>query len=110
MGDNGAAPEVLMAKKAKRPKASRSKNNNKARAALVPAKSANNLQAAKELSSKGETSSNGHSLSVVGVGASAGGLEAFEQLLRALPDDTGLAFVLRSEERRVGKTGSSTVN
>src|SRR5436190_3030894 len=94
MGDNGAAPEVLMAKKAKRPKASRSKNNNKARAALVPAKSANNLQAAKELSSKGETSSNGHSLSVVGVGASAGGLEAFEQLLRALPDDTGLAFVL----------------
>src|SRR5213083_375526 len=94
MGDNGAAPEVLMAKKAKRPKASRSKNNNKARAALVPAKSANNPQAAKQLSSKGETSSNEHRLSVVGVGASAGGLEAFEQLLRALPDDTGLAFVL----------------
>ena len=33
-------------------------------------------------------------LSVVGIGASAGGLEAFEQLLRALPPDTGLAFVL----------------
>jgi two-component system, chemotaxis family, CheB/CheR fusion protein len=32
--------------------------------------------------------------SVVGVGASAGGLEAFEQLLRALPEDTGMAFVL----------------
>ncbi|HEU5182474.1 MAG TPA: chemotaxis protein CheB [Candidatus Polarisedimenticolia bacterium] len=31
---------------------------------------------------------------VVGVGASAGGLEAFTQLLRALPDDTGMAFVL----------------
>jgi two-component system, chemotaxis family, CheB/CheR fusion protein len=34
------------------------------------------------------------SFSVVGVGASAGGLEAFTQLLRALPVDTGMAFVL----------------
>lgn len=33
---------------------------------------------------------------VVGVGASAGGLEAYTQLLNALPDDTGLAFVLVS--------------
>src|SRR4030095_14452831 len=32
--------------------------------------------------------------SVVGIGASAGGLEAFEQLLSALPQDTGMAFVL----------------
>jgi two-component system CheB/CheR fusion protein len=32
--------------------------------------------------------------SVVGIGASAGGLEAFTQLLGALPLDTGLAFVL----------------
>ncbi len=31
---------------------------------------------------------------IVGVGASAGGLEAFTQLLAALPVDTGLAFVL----------------
>src|SRR5213593_2937960 len=83
-----------MAKKAKRPNASRSKNNDKARAARVPAKSASNPPAAKQLSSKGETSSNEHRLSVVGVGASAGGLEAFEQLLRSLPNDTGLAFVL----------------
>jgi two-component system CheB/CheR fusion protein len=30
---------------------------------------------------------------VVGVGASAGGLEAFTQLLKALPEDTGMAFV-----------------
>jgi two-component system CheB/CheR fusion protein len=33
-------------------------------------------------------------VSIVGVGASAGGLEAFEQLLAALPRDTGMAFVL----------------
>jgi two-component system, chemotaxis family, CheB/CheR fusion protein len=31
---------------------------------------------------------------VVGVGASAGGLEAFTQLLKNLPADTGMAFVL----------------
>ncbi|MDB5988509.1 MAG: luxQ [Nevskia sp.] len=31
---------------------------------------------------------------IVGVGASAGGLEAFTQLLKALPVDTGMAFVL----------------
>src|SRR5262245_39780683 len=30
----------------------------------------------------------------VGIGASAGGLEAFTQLLKALPADTGMAFVL----------------
>ena len=31
---------------------------------------------------------------VVGIGASAGGLEAFSQLLKELPADTGMAFVL----------------
>ena len=31
---------------------------------------------------------------IVGVGASAGGLEAFTQLLQHLPTDTGMAFVL----------------
>jgi two-component system CheB/CheR fusion protein len=31
---------------------------------------------------------------VVGIGASAGGLEAFSQFLAQLPDDTGMAFVL----------------
>src|SRR5712692_5816735 len=34
------------------------------------------------------------SFPIVGVGASAGGLEAFTQMLRALPVDTGMAFVL----------------
>jgi two-component system CheB/CheR fusion protein len=33
-------------------------------------------------------------LTIVGIGASAGGLEAFTQLLRSLPADTGMAFVL----------------
>lgn len=36
----------------------------------------------------------GNPFPVVGVGASAGGLEAFAQLLAALPPDTGMAFVL----------------
>jgi len=31
---------------------------------------------------------------IVGIGASAGGLEAFTQMLKALPVDTGMAFVL----------------
>ena len=31
---------------------------------------------------------------IVAIGASAGGLEAFSELIRHLPDDTGLAFVL----------------
>jgi two-component system CheB/CheR fusion protein len=36
----------------------------------------------------------GASFPIVGVGASAGGLEAFTQLLKALPVDAGMAFVL----------------
>src|SRR5262249_27447510 len=31
---------------------------------------------------------------VVGIGASAGGLEALERLFRSLPSDTGMAFVI----------------
>lgn len=34
------------------------------------------------------------SFSIVGIGASAGGLEAFNQLLNALPPDTGMGFVV----------------
>ena len=34
------------------------------------------------------------SFPIVGVGASAGGLEAFERLLRELPADAGISFVL----------------
>ncbi|MEO5618362.1 MAG: chemotaxis protein CheB [Candidatus Eisenbacteria bacterium] len=42
----------------------------------------------------GEEPGDGVTFPVVGVGASAGGLEAFTQLLGALPADTGMAFVL----------------
>ena len=49
-------------------------------------------------SQKGKPSSDfggkGNSFPIVGVGASAGGLEAFTALLKALPADTGMAFLL----------------
>ena len=87
-----------MAKKRKPPNASGGARNaqteNNRQAANVPAK----IEAGKNQPSPKEpsaTSSNSDKpFSVVGVGASAGGLEAFEQLLRALPADTGMAFCL----------------
>ena len=42
----------------------------------------------------GEQSQPQNLFPIVGIGASAGGLEAFTQLLGALPNDTGMAFVL----------------
>jgi len=39
-------------------------------------------------------SARGHAFPIVGIGASAGGLEAVTQLLRALPGDTGMAYVV----------------
>ncbi len=41
---------------------------------------------------------------MVGIGASAGGLEAFRELLEALPDDTGMAFVLVSHLSKTYKS------
>jgi len=41
---------------------------------------------------------------VVGIGASAGGLEAFRELLEALPDNTGMAFVLVSHLSKTYKS------
>ena len=35
----------------------------------------------------------GESFPIVGIGASAGGLEAFTEFLKNLPSDTGMAFV-----------------
>ncbi|MEO1300309.1 MAG: chemotaxis protein CheB, partial [Cyanobacteria bacterium J06636_16] len=37
---------------------------------------------------------NGGVRSITGIGASAGGIEAFSQILRNLPTDTGMGFVL----------------
>jgi len=45
---------------------------------------------------KQAVSAGGDAFPVVGIGASAGGLEAFRKLLAALPADTGIAFVLIS--------------
>jgi two-component system, chemotaxis family, CheB/CheR fusion protein len=42
----------------------------------------------------GEPAGANHGFPVMGIGASAGGLEAFRKLLAALPADTGIAFVL----------------
>jgi two-component system CheB/CheR fusion protein len=41
---------------------------------------------------------------VVGIGASAGGLEAFRELLEALPSDTGMAYVLVSHLSKTYKS------
>src|SRR5437879_5280393 len=37
---------------------------------------------------------NSKSFPIVGIGASAGGLEAFSDILKHLPSDTGMGFVL----------------
>jgi two-component system CheB/CheR fusion protein len=41
-----------------------------------------------------KTKTDGKPFPIVGIGASAGGFEAFTELLRFLPNDTGMAFVL----------------
>ena len=43
-----------------------------------------------------QTSQETHGFPIVGIGASAGGLEAFEQFFRNVPPDSGMAFVLVS--------------
>ena len=51
-------------------------------------------QRASPPSETGPLDAAGSAFPIVGIGASAGGLEAFMQMLRALPVDTGMAFVL----------------
>jgi two-component system, chemotaxis family, CheB/CheR fusion protein len=60
----------------------------------LPAQSEEDLIARQH--SRGETEEvlDSHSFPVVGVGASAGGLEAFRQFLGNLATDTGMAFIL----------------
>lgn len=59
----------------------------------VQAKASVRKKAAKKRAGKSQDQSH---VPVVGIGASAGGLEAFIELLEALPDDTGMAFVILS--------------
>lgn len=47
-----------------------------------------------KLKTKGNGKPGNNLFPVVGIGASAGGLEAFTQLLKSLPNDIGMAFVL----------------
>src|SRR3989442_15046821 len=86
-------PEVLMAKKAKRPNIRPSRSDKNARA-RVPAKPATTPQAAKQVSSRRGNPTNAHPLSVVGVGASAGGLEGVGEVVRSLAHETRVGFVV----------------
>jgi two-component system CheB/CheR fusion protein len=47
---------------------------------------------------------------IVAIGASAGGLAAFEQLIENLPTDTGMAFVLLSHILRGSKRYSLSLD
>jgi two-component system CheB/CheR fusion protein len=54
----------------------------------------NNLKTKNRRGRKNDGRENLDKLLVVGIGASAGGLEAFTETLKNLPDDTGMSFVL----------------
>ena len=56
----------------------------------MPQKSSKKQDAPKEEKSQ----TNDKKFPVVGIGASAGGLEALEQFFRNMPDDTGMAFIV----------------
>src|SRR2546428_9531260 len=86
-------PEVLMAKKAKRPNIRPSRSDKNARA-RVPAKPATTPQAAKQVSSRRGSPTNAHPLSVVGVGASAGGVGAVLHVVRSFSHAIRFAVVL----------------
>jgi two-component system CheB/CheR fusion protein len=79
-----------MKKRARNP-SGKGKRKSPAAKARKPAASMVKTPAARAASDSGAAGRNGPP--VVGIGASAGGLEAFTQLLHALPTDTGMAFV-----------------
>src|SRR6516164_9796047 len=84
-----------MTKKQKRPNSRNSNPDGKTPVVSASARSGpGNLPKAVRAGGSKRPANADRPLSVVGVGASAGGLEAFEQLLRALPSDTGMAFCL----------------
>jgi two-component system CheB/CheR fusion protein len=59
----------------------------------APAKAKRRSPASSRASSDGSRPARGNAFPVVGIGASAGGLEAFSRLLAHLPDTTRMAFV-----------------
>jgi two-component system, chemotaxis family, CheB/CheR fusion protein len=88
-----------MANKTKRQNARRTKVQKKEQAVEHLSRAATQREEQKpEEPEKGATAPSpkpdSRPVSIVGIGASAGGLEAFEQLLAALPPDSGMGFVL----------------
>ena len=47
-----------------------------------------------EIEENTKLSSSAHNFPIVGIGASAGGLDAYKKLLEALPVDSGMAYVV----------------
>lgn len=74
-------------------KAMASKNNNK-KLELSPTPKAAKKPKKIEAKTPVESSNRDHGLTIVGIGASAGGLEALQSFFKALPADTGMAFVV----------------
>ncbi len=54
----------------------------------------NTLPKNENKTSEAKTSSSEHNFPIVGIGASTGGLDAVKQLLKAIPENSGMAFVL----------------
>src|SRR5258708_11366888 len=82
--ERSSVPEKVTSKKSARPK--RSIKNDLPKPSILR----------KRVEGKARPSGGNNSFPVVGIGASAGGLEAFRQLLEHLRVDTGMAFVLVS--------------
>ena len=62
---------------------------------MAARKSANKLKSTAVITEQNESeSSQGAIFPIVGIGASAGGLEAIEQFLKHVPEDSGMAFVI----------------
>lgn len=47
-----------------------------------------------EIGEKAKLSSSAHNFPIVGIGAPAGGLDAYKQLLKAIPVDSEMAYVV----------------
>jgi two-component system, chemotaxis family, CheB/CheR fusion protein len=86
----GLEVETMSARRRRSDSAAGRERSRKGAAARTPKTPATTEGAAGESAQ----ASDGASFPIVGIGASAGGLEAFTQLLGALPLDTGLGFVL----------------